>query len=408
MRVEFLFALRYLFAKKSQNIINIISIISSLGVMVSTAALLIVLSVFNGLHNFVGDLFGSFDPDLKIEVVEGKFFDADSDLVAKIKGIENVASVSLMLQENALVKSGKRQMPATVIGVDKDFARATKIDSIIVEGRMFVGQGCALGYILSQQLSVGPTYSPSITLYAPKRVGQINMAMPESSFITRNAEVDGVFMVKQVDYDSEYLLVDLETARDLFTYKGDEVSAIAVKVEDYDRLDEVRESIRRLLGEEYTVKDKYEQHDSFFRMLKIEKLMAFLILTFIVAIAAFNIIGSLSMLIFEKKESIFILKSLGATREMITRIFLFEGYLVSLGGVIIGLVIAIILVILQQYFGLISFADTENYIIKAYPVELQGMDVLLVFVAVVAVGALSAWLPVNSIVKKYFVRSGLQ
>ena len=406
--LPFTIAKRYLFAKKSQNIINIISIISSLGIMVGTAALLIVLSVFNGLNLFVGSLFGSFDPDLKIEPTTGKYFVADSAYLLAIRQVEGVEAVSCMLADNALLSYQKRQMPAIVMGVDSAFEQVTCIDSIISEGRYAINHPdinfCILGAILADQLGArSVSFASKLTLYTPKRTGKINMASPEKSFVQEEATVCGSFAVQQVDYDSNYAIISLQQARDLFCYSGDEVSAIGIRVSDRYNIESVKQRIVQIAGTGVQVNNKWEQHDSFFKMIQVEKLMAFLILTFIIVIAAFNIIGSLSMLIFEKKESISILKSLGADRQLVTKVFLFEGWLVSLGGVLIGLAIGIILVCLQERFGIVGFAGSENYIINAYPVELQWGDVLIVMLTVSAVGILAAWYPVKSIVKKYYI-----
>lgn len=400
-------ARRYLFAKKSQNIINIISMISSIGILVGTAALLIVLSVFNGLNVFVGSLFGSFDPELKIEPLEGKVFDADSTFVANIMEVEGVDAASRILCDNALLSYQKRQMPAMIMGVDTVFERVTQIDSIMHDGVFLVGRGeydrCVMGAILADQLGVRATsFTSEITIYTPKRTGKINLSMPEKSFVQESALVCGSFAVKQVDYDSNYAIVSLAQARDLFCYEGDEVSAIGIRLSEGADVDKVKDRLKAIVGETLAVNDKWEQHKSFFKMMQVEKLMAFLILTFIIVIAAFNIIGSLSMLIFEKKESISILKSIGASKEMVTRVFLFEGWLVSLGGVVIGLILGICLVMLQEHFGLVGFANSEDYIISAYPVQLRWTDVLAVFVTVTAVGILAAYYPVKSIVGRYY------
>lgn len=399
-----LIARRYLLAKKSQNIINIISMISAIGVLVGTAALLIVLSVFNGLNAFVGSLFGSFDADLRIEPKEGKSFVADSIFVSQIRQCEGIESASIILSDNALVKYNNRQMPAMIMGVDTFFSRVTGIDSIMFEGRFLEGENqCVVGALLAEQLGVrSSAFNPQLTLYAPKRLGKINMSMPERSFVQLNASVSGTFAVMQVDYDGEYILTSLQLARELFCYADSDASAIEIRIGVNSSTEKVRSRLSEIIGEQLVIKDRFEQHASFFKMMEVEKLMAYLILTFILAIAAFNIIGSLSMLIFEKRESIFILKSMGADRRLVTRIFLYEGWLVSIGGAIVGLILGIALVLVQQHFGIIGFGDSDAYIIEAYPVELQAIDVLIVFVTVVLVGGLAAWYPVRSIVGRYY------
>lgn len=409
-KLPLLIARRYLFAKKSQNIINIISMISAIGIMVGTAALIIVLSVFNGLNNFVGSLFGSFDPDLKIVPFEGKTFVADSTFMANIRQIDGVEATSAMLVDNALLRYGKYQMPAMIMGVDEYYNRVTSIDSIMYDGVFNVGlwksSNCILGVILANQLGAQTrSFSEKLTIYAPKRIGNISTSMPERSFVQQNAVVSGIFSVQQVDYDANYAIVGLQQARDLFCYTNNEVSAIGIRISANADITKVKSLITNQIDDSLDVKDKWQQHESFFKMMEVEKLMAFLILSFIIVIAAFNIIGSLSMLIFEKKDSIFILKSMGASKQLVTKVFLYEGWLVSIGGVIIGLIIGSILVLLQQHFGFIGFSDSENYIIDAYPVELHGIDIIITLITVVIVGVLAAWYPVRSIVAKYYSNS---
>ena len=402
MSIEFDIARRYLFAKKSQNVINIISIISAMGVMVATAALIIVLSVFNGLNGLVQSLFGSFDPDLKIEASRGKTFAADSLLRTRIGGTEGVAAFSVVVADNALIKYSKRQTPAVVMGVDEAYGLVTDIDSIMLEGSFRPGH-CVLGVALADQLGVASTsFVPTVSVFAPRRVGKINMQNPEKSFVERLTKISGIFMVKQVEYDSQYALVGLKTARELFCYYGDEATSVCVRVAEGHDAKEVGSRLQKSLGEGLTVKDKWQQHESFFKMMEVEKLMSFFILLFIVLIAAFNIIGSLSMLIFEKKESISVLRSMGADESTVTRIFLYEGWLVSIGGALLGLVLGVALVMAQERWGIVSFGNSADYIISAYPVELQWGDVAMVFVAVIALAALAAYYPVKTIVSKYY------
>lgn len=408
MRIPLRIAWRYLFAKKSQNIINVISWISLLGVLVGSAAILIVLSVFNGLHSFIGSLFGNFDPDLKIEVVEGKTFEATDSLLSLIRRTDGVDMATCYLVDNALIKYDQRQMPAMVMGVDEYFGSVTNIDSITISGQYPVWRfeddnTCALGYVLAQQLGVSPlAFSNQLMIYAPKRTGNINMSNPDQSFIKQVTSVSSTFAVQQVDYDSQYAIISLPQARKLFCYSGREVSGIGIKTASNGKADRIQAELSEQLGPDFSVKNRWEQHSSFFRMMEVEKFMAFLILLFILAIAAFNIIGTLSMLIYEKKESIFILKAMGATRQIVTRVFLFEGLLVSVGGALIGLLLGIVLVLLQQNFGIINFRDSSSYLLESYPVELAGLDVVIVFVSVIVVGYLAAWYPVHTIVHRYY------
>ncbi len=398
-------ARRYLFAKKSQNVINIISGISAMGVMVATAALIIVLSVFNGLNGLVTNLFGSFDADLKISAAEGKTFKIDSLLRSCTLENANFAAAAEVVEDHALVKNGRRQMPATILGVSPSYANVTDIANIVIDGQFQPNQ-CLLGGNLADQLGVSSvSFFPSITFFAPKRYGKVNMQNPESSFIEVQGRVSGAFLVQQIDYDATYIISGINMARELFCFDDDEVTSIVLKYNTEASNSEnkkYRKELEEQLGPDYVVKDKWQQHESFFKMMEVEKFMSFFILLFIVLIAAFNIIGSLSMLIFEKRESISVLRSLGADENFTTRVFLFEGWLVSIGGALLGLVLGVLLVLAQEKWSIITFGDADSYIISAYPVQLLWSDVLLVFVAVVVLAALAAWYPVKTIVRRYY------
>ena len=406
MKLEFNIARRYLFAKKSQNIINVISMISVVGILTGSAALIVVLSVFNGLHGFIGDLYSSFDPDIKISAVKGKVFSLDSVDVDRIKKVPGVIAMSEVLEDNALLKFSKRQMPGTVVGVDDNYHKVTGIDTIMYDGTFRTkfrkeNQG-VLGYVLAVQLSVRLNFVTPLSMYAPRRTGRINMANPQNAFRTEYISPVGVFMVKQIEYDSQYLIINIAQARRLFEYDSTVVSSLQIKVNDYSRVGQVKKELSAILGDGYKIADRQEQHASFYKMMQLEKLMAFLILSFILLIAAFNIIGTLSMLIFEKKESIFTFRSMGATKRMITRIFLIEGWMISLVGVIAGLVIGIALVLAQQHYGFLKFQGGGSFIVDAYPVALEWSDVILVLVTVSTIGLLGAWYPVRVIVDKYY------
>lgn len=402
MSCEFHISRRYLFAHKSQNAINVISAISSLGVLVATAAIIIVLSVFNGLNGLVAKLFGSFDPDIRIEAAEGKSFIADSAFRATVMADEGVAAMASVVEDNALVRYGKRQVPATVMGVEANYNEVTSIDSITIEGAFRPGQ-CLIGAILADQLGVSSSvFIPSVVFYAPKRYGKVNMANPQSSFVERVERVGGTFMVQQNDYDASYILAGIGMARGLLGYADDEATSVSVRVADGVSPANVVERLAQALGPDFKVKDKWMQHESFFKMMEVEKLMAFAILLFIALIAAFNIIGSMSMLIFEKKDSIETLRSMGADRGFVTRIFLFEGWMLSVGGAVLGLAAGALMVLAQERWGVVGFGGDDSYIIDSYPVDLQVADLLSVFVAVVTIAALAAWYPVRSIVGKYY------
>jgi ABC-type lipoprotein release transport system permease subunit len=380
--------------------------ISVVGILTGSAALIVVMSVFNGLQVLIGDLYSSFDPDIKISAVKGKVFSLDSVDVDRIKKVPGVIAMSEVLEDNALLKFSKRQMPGTVVGVDDNYHKVTGIDTIMYDGTFRTkfkkeNQG-VLGYVLADQLSVRLNFVTPLSMYAPRRTGRINMANPQNAFRTEYISPVGIFMVKQIEYDSQYLIINIAQARRLFEYDSTVVSSLQIKVNDYSRVGQVKKELSAILGDGYKAADRQEQHASFYKMMQLEKLMAFLILSFILLIAAFNIIGTLSMLIFEKKESIFTFRSMGATKRMITRIFLIEGWMISLVGVITGLVIGIALVLAQQHYGFLKFQGGGSFIVDAYPVALEWSDVILVLVTVSTIGLLGAWYPVRVIVDKYY------
>lgn len=402
--LPFLVARRYLVAKKSQNVINIISAISALGVMVATAAIVIVLSVFNGLNGLVSSLFGSFDPDLRVDAAQGKYFVLTDEMRALMESDPDVVAWAEVVQDNALVRYGKRQVPATLMGVGSNYSKVTDIDSIVIDGRFVPGR-CLVGALLAEQLMVSSiAFDPTVELYAPKREGKVSLANPQSSFVNVTAPVSGTFMVQQAEYDGTYVLCGLQQARELFGYPDGVVTSLSLRLAPGSDVQAAAERITAALEGiapgGTVVKDKWRQHESFFKMMEIEKFMSFLILLFIVLIAAFNIIGSLSMLIFEKKGSIAVFRSMGADEAFVTRIFLFEGWLVSVGGALLGLALGIAVVLAQERWGIVRFGS--GYVVDAYPVELLWSDVAVVFVSVVTLAALAAWYPVKVIVRRYF------
>ena len=409
MNLSFTIAKRYLYAKKSQNIINIISMISVFGVLTGSMALVIVLSVFNGLHSFMGQLYTAFDPDLKLVPTSGKVISTDSIDFEKIRLTEGVLHISEALEHQALLKFGKRKMPAVVMGVDKQFNAVSCIDSIMVDGIFQLKHKSefrgVIGKRLADQLAIRLNFVTPLTMYVPKRKGRVNMMSPQNAFRQEYLSPSGFFEVMQDEYDSQYLIVDIDQARRLFQYDSTTVSSLNIKVDEAHDVYAVEKKLRTILGDRMEVLNQEEQHPSFYKVMKVEKLMAYLILSFIIAIAAFNIVASLAMLIFEKKESIFILKSMGANRQLVTRIFLIEGWLISFVGVLAGTFIGVVLVLIQQYFGVVKFMGEGLYITDAYPVGLHLSDVLTVIVTVSAIGFLAAWYPVRVIVRKYYSES---
>lgn len=396
---SFRIAKRYLFSKKSHNAINIISGISAAGVGVGAMALVCVLSVFNGFELLISDMFSSFDPDLKITLTQGKTFDANSPELNSVRKMKTVAYFTEVVEENALLRFKDKQMPATIKGVSDDFEKMTRIDSIMYDGNFVLNDGAferaVPGVGVASTLGLGAHFIDPLYIYAPKRTSKINLLRPENSFNQMGTFVSGIFSVKQLQYDDHYVLVSIKLARDLFEYEKTKVTSIELKLADGTDHAQVQKQIRTVLGKGYQVKNRYEQQESFFKIMKIEKWFTYLILCFILLIASFNIIGSLSMLIIDKKEDIATLRNLGANNQLIKRIFLFEGWMISLVGAITGIALGAFMCLLQQHFGILKLGT--GYVVDAYPVQTNVLDLLLVFITVLVMGFLAAYYPVRYI-----------
>ena len=402
MNLPFYIAKRYLVSKKKQNVINIISMISVIGVSLGTMALIIVLSAFNGLNVLIGDLFGSFDPDLKILPAVGKTFNPGSSEFDQIKKMDKVLFYAEALEDNALLKYGNRQRPAIVKGVSEDFALMTGIDTMLSDGKFVLEQEnqqyAVLGYNVAGNLGVGLNFIDPIKFYVPRRKAKLGRN-PMDAFNVDFLFPKGIFTIQE-EFDSQYVLVPMAFARRLFD-KKEAVSAIEIKLKNLDHSDEVQEQIQTLLGENYVVKNRFQQHDVLFKMMETEKTAIFFILAFILVIASFNIIGSLSMLIIDKQGDIETLRSIGANKTLIQRIFLLEGWLISLSGAVIGTVLGILVCVLQIKFGLIKITGADNFIFSNYPVKIVFFDVMVVFVTVVIIGYLASRLPVRYLTRKF-------
>ena len=408
MNCAFYIARRYLFSKKSHNAINIISAISVCGVALATLALVCTLSVFNGFHDLISGFFTHFDPDLKVEANKGKVFSPDTATVAAIRAIPGVEVVSMTLEDNAMAKYKKQQAMVTIKGVDDNFQTLTHIEELLYgspEFKLYDGvtdygiMGIQLMYIL--RTGIEP-YSP-IEVYAPRREAKVNLSNPMSSFRREPIFSPGtVLNINDARYASSYIVTSLDYARRLFGYNT-EVSAIEVGLSGKANANQVKQRIRHIMGEDYTVKDRYEQQAATFKVVEIEKFVTYLFLCFILMVACFNIISSVSMLILDKQANADTLRSLGATDSFVARIFIYEGNLIALLGAIVGLVLGIVLCLLQQELGLIGLGTEGQFVVDAYPVRLKATDLFLVLLSVVTVSALSVWLPIK-IINKYFLK----
>lgn len=400
MKFPFYIARRYLFSKKSQNAINIITGISAMGVAVGTMALIIILSVISGFHEVVNSLFNSFDPDIKITSAEGKVF-IPGDELQTVKKLPGVISYSEVLEENGLLKYGERQYIATIKGVDESFVQVTGIDSMMYNGEMKLKEGqrsfAVLGQGIAYNLQVGLNFITPLFIYMPKRIGTINLANPDDAFRRRYLMPSGIFQIEQ-DYDSKYILVPIDFMREMLQFNK-EVSAIELKLDSEYDLNTLQKNIENILGDTFIVKNREEQNELFYKVIKSEKFAIYLILTFILIIASFNIIGSLSMLIIDKKADIINLRNLGANEKMIRRIFLLEGWMISIIGSIIGIGLGTLITWIQDRFELIKLSGSGTFIIDAYPVDLQLIDVVIVWVTVLFIGFVAASYPVRQIRK---------
>ena len=408
MNLPLYIAKRYLFSKKSHNAINIISAISVCGVALATLALVCTLSVFNGFHDLIASFFTHFDPDLKVEAIKGKTFTPDSAQLIAIESILGVEVLSTTLEDNAMAKYKDQQTMVTIKGVDDNFQALTHIDEILYGNPEFklydavVDYGI-MGHQLMYILNTGVQPYDPIEVYAPRKGTRVNMSNPLANFHRELLYSPGsVFNVNDSRYASSYIITSMDYARRLFDSK-EEVSALELRLLPEANVHEVKHAISNIMGEGFTVKDRYEQQEATFKVVKIEKFISYLFLCFILMVACFNIISSVSMLILDKRDNANTLRSLGAPDGMVARIFIYEGNLIALIGAIVGLVLGIVLCLLQQHFGLIGLGGDGQFVVSAYPVRVKFTDIVLVFFSVVVVSAISVWLPIR-LVNKYFMK----
>lgn len=405
MNFPFYIARRYLFSKKSTHAINIISCISAVGVAVATMALVVTLSVFNGFHDLVASFFTSFDPQIELVPAEGKTAPADDPLLQKVRKLPEVDVASECVKDQALAIYKGKQTMVWVMGVDDNFERMSRIDDILYGDGTFLLQAANLNFAvvgirLAETLGMNANWDGNLMIYAPRKTGQLDLANPSDGFVVDSLISPGVvFMVKQGKYDRDHVIVPITMARTLFEQQG-MLSSLQIRLKNGSDLYAVKEKMQEIVGNRYRVLDRYEQQADTFRIMKVEKFIAYIFLTFILIVASFNIIGSISMLIIDKKDDVVTLRNLGATDRQISRIFLFEGRLISFFGALAGILIGLLLCWLQQQFGIVALGQSSGtFVVDAYPVSVHPEDVLVVFATVIAVGFLAVWYPV-----RYFSR----
>ncbi len=399
LRVAFFIARRYLFSKKSTNVINIISAVSVIGVMIATMAMVVVLSVFNGFSDLVATFFTTFDPQLEIKPTSGKTVAADSPVLMEIKRMDEVEVATECVQDQALAIYGDRQAMVIIKGVEDNFTQLTRINDICYGEGAFDLHAADLQYgtpgiRLAQSLGMPARYDGYLNVYAPRRNGQIDMSNPMEGFVVDSLISPGVvFCVQQGKYDKNYIITSIHFARMLFQCDG-EISSLALKLKPGSDIAAVKQKIQAVCGDKFRVMDRYEQQEDTFNIMKIEKLMGYIFLTFILVVACFNIIGSLSMLIIDKKQDVETLRSLGARQSLLRCIFILEGWLISIIGAVFGVILGLLLCLLQQQYGIVSLGQSSgSFVVDAYPVSVHYGDVLVVFLTVVAVGFISVLYP---------------
>ena len=399
-------ALRYLRSKKSHSAVNIISIVSVCGVIVATAAIVCVLSVFNGFSKLIHSKLSMLDADIAITATLGKTI-ADADSVAAVaRSVAGVEMALPVVEDNALAMFFNYQMPVTLKGVPDGYDSLTNIRGTIIDGKYLLDDGIsqysviAIGPALS--LNVRPDYLKMVSLYTPRRRGNINLANPATALRSDSVFVSGVFQIEQNKYDRNTMFVSIEMARRLFDYTT-QATAVELRLAPDANEPAVMAALNDALGKQYVVKNRLMQQAEAFRMVNIEKWVTFLLLGFILVIATFNVIGALSLLIIEKTDSIDTFRNLGASNKLISRIFVMEGWVISLTGTVLGIALGLVLCLLQEHFGLIEMqGNAATLIITAYPVAVQWTDVLVVLALSVAVGALT------SLVTKLIMRRKLR
>lgn len=402
MKLALYIAKRYLFAKKSRNAINVISGVSVAGVTVGTMALIIILSVFNGLELLVTAIFNTFDPDLKITAAEGKTFIPDSAGLHRLSRIDGVSCYSLTLEENAYLKYGDREYIGTIKGVDENYVRVTGIDSTMWEGEFLLTSEnmrpwAVAGLGVANHLGMRVNFVTPLFIYVPRKSAGSSMDY-ENAFIRKYIFPSGIFQIEQT-YDSKYVYLPLNFTRELIQDE-EGVSSIEIKLSANADANRVRKNVNSIFGEDLVIRNRYEQQEIFYKVMRSERLAIFMILTLIIIIASFNIVGSLTMLIIEKERDIEILRSLGADNKLIRKIFIFEGWLISIIGTAAGVILGFIICWIQQEYGVVRL-NTSTLIMESYPVVMKARDFIIIPATVLLIGFWAAWYPVRFLTRKY-------
>ncbi|MFW5700972.1 MAG: FtsX-like permease family protein [Cyclobacteriaceae bacterium] len=403
MKFSLFVAWRYLFAKKSHNAINIISGITVFAVAMGAMALIVILSVFNGFDKLIQSMINSYDPDIKISAVEGKTFNPDGEIYEKVKKIESIEFVSEVLEEDALLRFADKQYIAVVKGVSDSYTNVSGVDSMITSGEFKLKEGpyqyAVVGQGVSVYLNIPNRTQRKMVIYMPKRSSRISID-PSKAFTRHPVFVSGKFSIEQ-SADAKYVFVPIDLMRNMLDYNGRQVTALELKVTNDKKVKQVQQELKQVLGDGFSVKNRNEQNEMFYKVMKIEKWAIAFILTFVLFIASFNILGSLTMLILDKKRDMVTLQNLGATKSAIKRIFLTEGWLITSLGGLAGLFLGGLLCWIQIQFEPIKLQGSGSFVINAYPVHVNFLDFLMIIFIVLFIGALASWYPVKKVTKRY-------
>jgi lipoprotein-releasing system permease protein len=408
LNLSLFIARRYLFSKKSHNVINVISGISVAGIALASFALICALSVFNGFHDLVATLFTDFDPELKVVAANSKVFDSKSPSIESLCNNSDVETYSFSIEDQALIQYKSHQEIAVIKGVEDSFYDLANVENTLIGSGIFMlkDEVCEYGIMgigLASRLDCGVQSVSPFTLFVPKRGARVNMINPAANFNSAEIFSPGVlFQVNQQKYDDSYVIISLQLAKKLLGYT-DQVSSVEIKLKEGVSVRKAKREFASMLGPDYKVMDRYEQQADVFKIVNLEKFITYVFLTFILFIASFNIIGSLIMLMVEKQQDSLLLRNLGAETGTISKVFLYEGLLISLFGALIGLSLGTIFALLQQTFGFIPMGTSGGFVVDSYPVSVRFRDILLVLTTVSVVSYLSVK-PINKIAARFIKR----
>lgn len=406
MNLSFYIARRYIFSKKSHQVINIISGVAISGVALATAAMVCVLSVFNGFQSVVSGQFSAMEPDIKITASAGKGFITDAPGIIRVVELPQIAVFSFCVEDRVMVQYDGRQVMAKLKGVDDNFVQLAGIGSALYGNGEFVlyddiNSYAVMGGGLMQTLNCGISFTDPLEVYAPNRDARMNLLIPSGNFNKGVLLSSGlIFAVNQPEYDAEYILTSVKFARKLFRRAANEATSLELRIKGGEDVQEVKKEIAGILGEDFVVSDRYEQQKDVYKVMQIEKLISYIFLSFILLVTCFNIIGSLAMLIIEKRDNMNTLRSLGAENHTIANVFVIEGCLISSIGAVAGILVGLSFCIVQQEFGLLTMGG-NGFPVYAYPVAVENVDVVTVFVTVLVVGFMAVWLPVRLLTRRF-------